>query len=320
MDSKKITVTGVNIIFFVFAVLFIIFQIILGILTAVFGENLINNNVYRILLVNEYIIILIPVIIYTLAKRLNIRETFRFHRLKLRPMLLIIAISAPAYAVALMLNNIDVYILQKIGDIPNQPIPIPENISELIVGILIVAVSPAICEELLHRGLILRAYERRGSLKAVVISSIFFGLFHFDITNLLGPIFLGLLIGYFVIKTNSILAGMLAHFLNNTIAEVSQFIFSRNEPVGKIVQQITIKDLGGLIFIGIVALAIVAGLITVFKRVTDKGSRMELSISSVGKDVVSVISHWPIIVVSALYLLMALLFIITIVFTRINGI
>ena len=65
-----------------------------------------------------------------------------------------------------------------------------------------------VCEELMHRGFLLTAYERRGSYRAVVIIAILFGLFHFDIMNLAGPIFLGLIIGYYVIRTGSIFAGI----------------------------------------------------------------------------------------------------------------
>ena len=80
----------------------------------------------------------------------------------------------------------------------------------------------------MHRGFLLTAYERRGSYRAVVIVAILFGLFHFDIMNLLGPIFLGAVFGYYVIRTDSIFAGILAHFLNNAIVVVIQYLWGRS--------------------------------------------------------------------------------------------
>lgn len=315
--NNRFTVTGSNIVFFLFTVLYLVFQVILLVLELVFGAGFIDSNIYGILLVNEYILILIPVLVYALTKRVNFKETFRLNKPGLLPVILIMCMSLPAYLAASMLNSIVVYLLQFIGEIPRQPIPVPGNLSELIVGILIVAVSPGICEEMMHRGMLLSAYERRGSFKAIAITSVFFGLFHFDVTNFLGPVFLGLIIGYYVIRTNSIFAGMLAHFLNNTIAEVLQFI-ARNEPVQKKVA-VTTQELVSVIMLGIVCIIIVSFLIYLFSRVTEKSAVIRPAISSVRNDIVSVISHWPIIVILAIYVLMFFVFLLSIIASKFNG-
>jgi len=233
----KNTITGANKFFFAFTIIFLFFQFLLtitvGVLSVIIGvefaTDFIDRNIYSILLINQFVIILIPVLVYTLVKKLDIKEVFRLNKLDFAPAVIIILMAVPAYFVAVMLNTIVVYILQFIGNVPAQSIPVPQNLSELVVGILIVGVTPSICEEMMHRGIMLSAYERRGSKKAIVITAIFFGIFHFDITNLLGATFLGLLIGYYVIKTNSIFAGALAHFLNNTINEILQYLL-RNSP------------------------------------------------------------------------------------------
>ncbi len=214
--NRKVTVTGVNLMFFIFTIVFIVYQFAIGI---IFGQA-IYDNMYIVLLINEFVMILGAVVIYCLIVKPDIRETFKLNKPGLVPMLLIAVTSVPAYFVAVMLNNIMLYFLQFVGRIPNSTIPVPKTIPELIIGILVVGVSPGVCEEIMHRGLMLKAYERRGSYRAIVITAIFFGVFHFDITNFLGPIFLGLIIGYYVVRTNSIFAGIFAHFLNNTIAEV----------------------------------------------------------------------------------------------------
>jgi len=317
--KNKITVTGANVFFFIFTLLFIVFQIILIFLTALFGEDFLDNNIYNILLVNEYILILIPTVLYILVKRYSFKEVFRFNKLEPIQALLIVLMSVPAYIVALMLNNIVVFFLQFIGDVPGQPIPVPKNFQELVVGILIVAVSPAICEEMLHRGVLLKAYENRGSMKAVVITSVFFGIFHYDVTNFLGPVFLGLLMGYFVIRTNSIFAGMLAHFLNNTIAELLQFFNPENEPA---VKKITVSfvEMGYILLYGFAGAVLLWGLLKLFGNITNGRAILRSPISSIKNDIISVISHWPVIVVSALYVFMAGLYILSIVISKAAGI
>ncbi len=311
--NKKLTLTGANILFFVFTSVFIIYQIVLG---EIIGNEL-KNNIYTIVLINEFVFILSPVIIYCLVKRINIKETFRFNKLGLVPMLLVAFISVPAYFVAAMLNNVLVYFLQFIGDIPAQPIPVPQNLSELAMGILIIAVVPGICEEIMHRGFLLKAYEKRGSYKAVVIVSIYFGIFHFDITNFFGPVFLGLVIGYYVIRTNSIFAGMLAHFLNNTIATILQYIYREIAIPEKMT--ITWVDLQKLLLIGFICLIITAGLLILFKIVTEGGCEISPPITTIGRDAKAILSHWPIILVLVIFFIMMLLNLLAMVMMKLMG-
>jgi uncharacterized protein len=312
----KITVTGANLLFFIFTALFFAFQVVLAVLSIIYGGNLINNNIYGILIVNEYVLILIPVLIFAFVKKLNFKEVFRFNNPGLMPSILITVLSLPAYCVALMFNSLAAYLIQLIGNILPQPIPSTTNLKELAVGILVVAVSPAICEEMLHRGIMLKAYENRGTVKAVVITALLFGIFHFDITNLIGPVFLGLLIGYYVVRTNSIFAGMLAHFLNNSIAEVIQYIWKNRPETGNL--QISLNELGFVVLLGIGSLMLILSVTRLFNRVTKGKCRIRPSISSPGKDISSILSHWPVIVVLVMYFLILVLYLLSIAFTKLN--
>ena len=312
--NKKVTVTGANIVFFVFSVIFIVYQIFFA---AILGESFFTENIYFVVLINEFVIILIPVLLYTLIKKADFRETFRIRKLNPVHASIIFLLSIAAYPVAMMLNNIVAYFLQFIGDIPAQPIPAPQNLQELLIGLLVVAVSPAICEELFHRGLLLSAYERRGSMKAVVITAIFFGIFHFDITNFLGPVFLGLLIGYYVIRTNSIFAGMLAHFMNNAISEVFQFfVADKNIP-----EKVTVssQELGQIIILGLAGILLTGLLLVLFNKVTAGKAVMVPSISRIRNDVFSILSHWPVILVLLLYFGLTAIYILSIALMKYIG-
>lgn len=311
--NKKLTLTGANILFFVFTVVFIIYQLILGV---ILGDRL-NENLYTIVLINEFVMILAPVTIYCLVKRINIKETFRLNKPGLIPMLLITMISIPAYFVAAMLNNVLVYFLQFIGDIPAQPIPVPKNLPELITGILVIAVAPGICEEIMHRGFLLKAYEKRGSYRAVVVVAIYFGIFHFDITNFFGPVLLGLIIGYYVIRTNSIYAGILAHFLNNTIAELLQYFTGEQNIPDKLT--ISFPELQEVLLVGFLSFIITAALMVLFKKVTEGRAEIIPPISSVGKDMKAILSHWPIILIIVIYILMALLYLLGMMMMKAMG-
>ncbi|MCX7841602.1 MAG: CPBP family intramembrane metalloprotease [Clostridia bacterium] len=315
--KNKITVTGANKLFFVFVILFVLFQIILIFLSAIYGQDIFEKRIYEILLVNQYILILIPVLLYVIINKLDFKEVFRLNRLKIVPAVLIAFSSVFAYFAASFINTLVVYLLQFIGNIPSQPIPAPQNLYELAIGILVVAVSPAICEEALHRGIMLSAYEKRGTKKAIVITSIIFGFFHFDITNLLGPIFLGMLIGYYVVRTNSIYAGMLAHFLNNAIAEVLQFFFRNEVSAGR---NITVKlsELGELAVWGAMGMLALYFLLKAFRRVTEDSSIIKPSLTGVKNDFASIFTHWPIISALAIYLLLLALSLLAMIIDKNN--
>jgi membrane protease YdiL (CAAX protease family) len=312
--NKKITLTGANIVFFIFTAVFMVYQIVLAVLL---GQRM-NDYIYAVILVNEFVMILGPVLIYCFVKKINIKEAFRFNKPGLLPMLLVLLISVPAYFVASMLNNVLAYFLQFIGDLPVQPIPVPKNLPELVVGILIIGASPGICEEIMHRGFMLRAYEKRGSYKAVIFVAILFGIFHFDITNFFGPVFLGLIIGYYVIRTNSIFAGMLAHFLNNAIAEVLQYFTGQGVQPDKLT--ISWPELLEVLLLGFAGLILTAVLLIVFKKVTDGKSQIIPPISKISRDITAIFTHWPVILVVVVYILMMLLYFMVIVATKYLGI
>lgn len=309
--NKKLTFTGANIFFLVFTLVFLAYQMILGF----FMGSAIYDKMFLIITINE-LGILAFVLIYCLIKKINIKEAFRFNNPGFLPMVMITIISLPAIFVASMLNSLVIYFLQFIGDVPASTIPVPQNAQELLLGLLVVAVLPGICEELMHRGLLLRAYERRGSYKAVAVIAVFFGLFHFDITNLLGPIFLGLIIGYYVIRTNSIYAGIYAHFLNNMISVLVQYLSKAPQAETLAISEV---ELVSSVVFGIISLAITIGLLYVFKKVTQKRAVVVAPIARVGQDIKAVLSHWPIIIVIVLYFLMTMLYILSILFTKVFG-
>lgn len=95
--------------------------------------------------------------------------------------------------------------------------------SELAWVIVIVCVTPAICEETLFRGYIQRTLERTIGWKSVLVAGILFGLYHMRPLNLVSLALFGILIGYFVYRSKSLLPSMTAHFTYNLIAVLSLY-------------------------------------------------------------------------------------------------
>ena len=306
--NNKITVTGANKVFLFVAVINIVFSLIVELVDIAYG-GLLEGNMLLLLMMIQFYCVLFPALFYMIGNKINIKETLRFNNPGILPSFLIILISAPAFYAASAFNSVVIYILQFIGQAPEDTlIPLPQNFGEVFVSILVIAVAPSVCEEILHRGILLKAYENRGTMKAVVISGIMFGVFHFDITNLIGPILLGILFGYYVIRTNSIFAGVLAHFMNNFFATVLQYI---TKDLESDLSFYTLEDLGYTLMFGVICGAFVFMLMIGFNLATKGKPSIRESRTTIISDVISIVSHWPVAVVIVLYVMFTGLYLLT---------
>ncbi|MBR6513364.1 MAG: CPBP family intramembrane metalloprotease [Clostridia bacterium] len=98
-----------------------------------------------------------------------------------------------------------------------------------IMALIIIALIPAICEELLFRGYLLDSLKgKKSGVAAVIITSILFSLLHFDYTSLnfyklIPLLIMALAFGYITLKTDSVLIPMIFHFINNANALISYY-------------------------------------------------------------------------------------------------
>lgn len=85
--------------------------------------------------------------------------------------------------------------------------------------ILVSVVFAPIFEEVLCRGIILESFRSKyGVFAGLIVSSLFFGVIHGQITAMLNATILGLVLGYAYIRSNSIFSVIILHALNNALA------------------------------------------------------------------------------------------------------
>jgi len=88
----------------------------------------------------------------------------------------------------------------------------------LFVNLLLVALTPAVCEEMFFRGVVLRGLATRlPPLGAAVLTGVLFGLYHLDVWRLLPSTTLGVLLSLLALRSGSLVPAMVAHFLNNAV-------------------------------------------------------------------------------------------------------
>jgi membrane protease YdiL (CAAX protease family) len=89
----------------------------------------------------------------------------------------------------------------------------------LWISLMVVALLPAVCEELLFRGALARAMQTRLTLGgAVLASAILFGLFHVLPVRMLPTAVFGAALAYASLCSGSTITGIIIHLANNAIA------------------------------------------------------------------------------------------------------
>lgn len=180
------------------------------------------------ILITEFGLIMLPAIIFLTLWKFDIKRILRLNKVSLLNLFLVLCIMVFALPAVGVLNLANLWLINTIfGRVSVMQPPVGTDTAGLIVSILVIGGSAGICEELLFRGVIMRGLERLGIVKAILITSLLFGLLHLDFQKLLGTFLLGALIGFIVYRTNSIFAGMFAHFTNNTIAVLISYVSSR---------------------------------------------------------------------------------------------
>ncbi len=97
----------------------------------------------------------------------------------------------------------------------------------LLFNIFMVAVIPAIGEELMFRGVLLRIFNRwTGSYHwGVLITAVIFSAIHMQFFGFFPRLILGLLFGYLVVWSGSLWPAIIAHFINNAAAVTFFYLF-----------------------------------------------------------------------------------------------
>ena len=101
--------------------------------------------------------------------------------------------------------------------------------TSLLFNITVLAVTPAICEELLFRGYVLRQAERGlGVAGGILFTGIIFGFYHLRLSQVIPLSVLGIYLAYLVWRTGSLWPAIIVHFLNNLFSIlIGTYISSR---------------------------------------------------------------------------------------------
>jgi uncharacterized protein len=109
------------------------------------------------------------------------------------------------------------------------------SVQTMLINLLVMALMPAISEELFFRGLLQRIFIdwTKNIHTGIIVTAAFFSFFHFQFYGFLPRMVLGLLLGYLFLWSRSIWIPMVAHFANNGLAVVLSFYLSNKKMSSK---------------------------------------------------------------------------------------
>ena len=184
-----------------------------------------RDNEYMSVIILQMMIFLLPGSLWCMLKGESYIKNLRISAPKLDSILLIVSAAVVMMSGGVLIgmmfegldslsNNFslyDTFISKRDG-----------SVSNTLYLVLAYAALPALCEEFIYRGILCHEYEEKGVFRAVVLSSLFFGLLHFNVQNLLVYFFCGCILALVLYATRSLWGAVIAHFVYNLFGVFGQ--------------------------------------------------------------------------------------------------
>ncbi len=164
-------------------------------------------------IIMQFLVFIPMLVIYVKTEKAPVKECFSLKPLNWKNALLCLGIaycSLPFISMIVVLTS------------PLQPNLVEQAMGELNDSsffslLFVIAVQPAVFEELLFRGAALHGYRSLGAKKALLMSALMFAMLHMNLQQALYAFLLGAIFAFMVQRTGSIFASMLPHFLINAL-------------------------------------------------------------------------------------------------------
>ena len=105
------------------------------------------------------------------------------------------------------------------------------SIGELLFALMIIAILPAIGEEIVFRGLIQNELYRgtKNIHVSIWFAAILFSAIHFQFFGFVPRLLLGALFGYLYYWSGSLMLAILAHFVNNAVSVIALYLYQEGQ-------------------------------------------------------------------------------------------
>ena len=219
-----------------------------------------GNRTFRIIYSTLAVLLSNILIIAYAIRRIKKQEPFNLlHDLKSLPIFYLPIAFLGIVALVFMIDPLE------------QILPIPEFLDHFFTELLqlrgysffFLVIAGPITEEILFRGVILKSFLKNYSpLKAILLSSMFFGIIHLNLTQFVTAFIAGIFLGYLYWQTKSLSLCILMHIAYNAIVFVNFHLLD----IGFSIESAISSTILYLVLYFFAAITLTTVILTIYKR------------------------------------------------------
>ena len=209
--------------FFKINLIYFIAMSLVAIVFVLGSLGFVQSDVLSSFLIQIVVMFAVPMLMYSLLVSKSGKQTlndFGVKKIGGRMTLISIGLGVVLYLLNSFVADVFASIISLLGyENLTSTSTVEFNYGLLLKEFALSAVLPGICEEFLHRGLMLHAGKKHGNTRfCLFASSLLFGLMHLNVNQFFYASILGFLMGYVSLMADSIVPCMIIHFMNNALS------------------------------------------------------------------------------------------------------
>ena len=220
------------------------------------------HDLLVLVMISQLVVILTPALLMTVMLTRSAQQTLLLRRPPWLALPAAALLAVTMHPAAARFGELVQYLYPIRGEISEQLNNLFSQAPGVWQLLLLMALTPAICEELAFRGFILSGLRHIGhKWWAIVISSVFFGILHGVLQQSIVASTVGLVIGYLAVQSGSIFPCMLFHLVHNSLTVVSAVLSPEELGYNPLPEWIA-RDVGGAYAFSVPAV-VLSGLLSI---------------------------------------------------------
>lgn len=210
----------------------------------------------------QMIIFVLP-LLYVLYTKRSILQTYSFRKTKLMNFVAALFMGCGTMLIGIILTSFVSMLFPTEAEMVSSGLMNELMSDNELLTFAVVALTPAVCEEMLFRGFLFSAFRGRHKIVvSVLLTAVIFGVYHMSIVRFFTTALLGAALAVIVYYSDSIFPAMMMHAINNGIAVLQMYhpdtmenifpLFAVEEP--GIMESIVVSTMGILLLAAGVAM------------------------------------------------------------------
>ncbi|MBR5191899.1 MAG: CPBP family intramembrane metalloprotease [Clostridia bacterium] len=219
LSNSKIGGIGYSALIFIYIILAFVLQ---GVIDSFIEKTSILNTLLKGLISPISIILTLAILLNYF--NLGFKQTLGVKKFNPLVIITVLLVSIGMFFAFGFVNDLIVKGLNSIGVKPSGINIKVNSFISYLAYVLVLAVIPAIFEELFFRGFLLTSLKDCGGVFSLIISSLFFSLYHGSLAQLVYQFIYGIFLGAIFIQSKSIFPSIILHFINNFLIITLEYV------------------------------------------------------------------------------------------------